>query len=906
MWSLSWHNLLPCLLFMYLNFRVIFSLPNNSSSPSTKLCSPEQSLALLQFKNTLTIDNSSSNYHCEELSYPKTQSWKESTDCCSWEGVTCDSFTSQVIGLDLSSSWIFGTVYDDSSLFLLDHLQKLNLACNDFSESTISSKFGQFMKLTHLNLSFSNFNGLIPTEIYHLAELVSIDLSSNFQLGLPEHSRHVFSKQLQNLTKLRHLHLDGVNMSSVAPGSLVNLSSTLISLVISNTDLRGNLPGDVFRLPFLQKFSLTGNLFLTGTLPKYNWSSSLRFLDLSETNFSGKLPDTIGNLIYLNVLNLSGVPWYFHMKDLSFNKFKGPIPTSFWNCTEITSLDLSGNKFTGEVATSLSKLSQLTSLNLGGNNFEGKFPDVFGNLSKLTDLDLSLNNFSGQLPSSAFNLSQLSVLDFSENQVEGHMPFQVSGLSNLISLKMSNNFLAGRVPSWLFTLPSLETLDLSNNKLTGPIEEFHPTGSVKDVSLMNNEIRGSIPNSMFELLNLTSLHLSSNNLTDNVTAYKLSKLKNLADIDLSHNTLLSFVNQKNETFTLPCLESFRCSSCHINEFPIFLRTSETLQFLDLSNNRIHGEITQWQFELFYDLLYLNLSHNFITSFFPFGKTSTMNPIVLDLQSNLLQGPLVILDAPDMNTLLLSHNMLTGEISSSICNWSGIAVLDLSDNSLSGAIPQCLGNASLSLLNLEMNNFHGNIPSISFTIQYINLNDNKLEGSLPPTLVDCSKLEVLNVGNNMINDTFPHWLAKLPDLQVLILRSNRFHGSIGKSKTRLSFHKLRIIDISHNQFTGTLPTRFFEKFKMMGGKIFKGELEYLELEEPPAVASVEYWEFSGYSLYYSIVLTMKGVDREIDRILNVFTIMDLSNNKFEGQIPKAIGKLNYLQALNFSHNNLTDS
>ncbi|KAJ0102143.1 hypothetical protein Patl1_04095 [Pistacia atlantica] len=207
-------------------------------------------------------------------------------------------------------------------------------------------------------------------------------------------------------------------MSSVAPGSLVNLPSTLISLVISNTRLQGNFPEDVFRLPFLQKFSLTGNEFLTGTLPKYNWSSSLRFLDLSQTNFSGKLPDTIGNLIYLNVLNLSSVPWYFHMRDLSFNKFKGPIPTLFWNCTEITSLDLSGNNFTGEVATSLSKLSQLKSLNLSGNNFEGKFPDVFGNLSKLTDLDLSLNNFSGQLPSSAFNLSQLSVLDLSENQVE--------------------------------------------------------------------------------------------------------------------------------------------------------------------------------------------------------------------------------------------------------------------------------------------------------------------------------------------------------------------------------------------------------------------------------------------------------------------------------------------------------
>ncbi|XP_031286462.1 LRR receptor-like serine/threonine-protein kinase GHR1 [Pistacia vera] len=175
------------------------------------------------------------------------------------------------------------------------------------------------------------------------------------------------------------------------------MSSTLISLVIDNTGLHGNFPEDVFRFPFLQKFNLTRNVFLTGTLPKYNWSSSLRFLDLSETNFSGKLPDTIGNLIYLNVLNFSGTSspdtlGDLNMIDLSFSKIKGSIPTSFWNCTTITSLDLSGNKFTGEVAT-------------------------------------------GQLSSSAFNLSQLSVLDFSGNQVEGHIPFQMLATSPAPSLR---------------------------------------------------------------------------------------------------------------------------------------------------------------------------------------------------------------------------------------------------------------------------------------------------------------------------------------------------------------------------------------------------------------------------------------------------------------------------------------
>ncbi|XP_031276223.1 receptor-like protein 34 [Pistacia vera] len=258
----------------------------------------------------------------------------------------------------------------------------------------------------------------------------------------------------------------------------------------------------------------------------------------------------------------------------------------------------------------------------------------------------------------------------------------------------------------------------------------------------------------------------------------------------------------------------------------------------------------------------------------------------------------------MVTLLVSNNTLSGEIAPFICNSNSIVYLDLSYNGLSGTIPQCLGNSdSLSILHLQMNNFHGTIPQslANDFIQYLDLNGNKLEGSLPHTLVNCSRLEVLNVGNNMINDTFPYWLANLPELQVLILRSNRFHGFIGEPKTRLAFPKLRILDLSHNQFTGILPTRYFEKFNMMGGKNPKGELEYIR--EDPGAYDPLYWKRPMYVQYYSISLTVKGVDRKIDKILTIFVMMDLSSNQFQGQIPTVIVKLNFLQILNFSHNNI---
>ncbi|OMP04329.1 hypothetical protein COLO4_09736 [Corchorus olitorius] len=49
--------------------------------------------------------------------------------------------------------------------------------------------------------------------------------------------------------------------------------------------------------------------------------------------------------------------------------------------------------------------------------------------------------------------------------------------------------------------------------------------------------------------------------------------------------------------------------------------------------------------------------------------------------------------------------------------------------------------------------------------------------------------------------------------------------------------------------------------------------------------------------------MKGAEFQFERILTIFTAIDMSSNRFEGEIPEIVGKLSSLQVLNFSHNNL---
>lgn len=118
----------------------------------------------------------------DPFAYPKVASWKlkgASGDYCSWDVVECDEDKGHVIGLDLSSSFLHGSINSSSSLFYLVHLRRLNLADNDFNSSQIPLEIGHLSGLTSLNLSRALFFSKIPLKISKLSKLVSLDLAYN-------------------------------------------------------------------------------------------------------------------------------------------------------------------------------------------------------------------------------------------------------------------------------------------------------------------------------------------------------------------------------------------------------------------------------------------------------------------------------------------------------------------------------------------------------------------------------------------------------------------------------------------------------------------------------------------------------------------------------------------------------
>ncbi|KAG5628562.1 hypothetical protein H5410_000279 [Solanum commersonii] len=404
-----------------------------SSSLPHHLCPKDQALSLLQFNHMFTI-NPDDSYDCK-FSHPKTHSWNKSTDCCSWDGVHCDKITGQVIELNLTCSGLQGKFHSNSSLFQLSNLKRLDLSHNDFSGSLISPKFVEFSNLTHLDLSNSNFMGLIPFEISHLSKLHVLHIVDQYGFILGPHNIELL---LKNLTQLRELDLEGVNISSTIP---LNFYSYLTNLWLPYTELRGILPERVFHLSNLESFYLSNNVELTVRFPttKWNSSASLMMLYLGYVNITGKIPELFSHLTSL------------HELDMRDSNLAGPIPKPLWNLTHIESLFLDDNHLEEPISH-------------------------FSIFEKLKDLSLRNNNFDCRLEFLSFNRSwsQLETLDFS---------------SNFLTVPIRN------IPSWIFSLPSLNSLHLSDNHFSGKIQEFK-SNTLTEVDLRQNQLQGPLPNSL--------------------------------------------------------------------------------------------------------------------------------------------------------------------------------------------------------------------------------------------------------------------------------------------------------------------------------------------------------------------------------------------------------------------------
>ncbi|AQK41746.1 Cf2-like protein [Zea mays] len=398
----------------------------------------------------------------------------------------------------------------------------------------------------------------------------------------------------------------------------------------------------------------------------------------------------------------------------------------------------------------------------------------------------------------------------------------------------------GEIPPFIFTLPALCYLDLSNNQLSGHVQDFDTTTSrLKSLFLSNNALSGFIPKAFFELTSLGALDVSSNNFTGSLDLSHFWRLHELTMLDLSNNWLhVMDADDDNlvDISYLSELQDIRLASCNVIRFPRFLRQVKSISYLDLSRNKIDGNVPNWLWDKLWSFApYLNLSHNMFTGMqlinsyiLPFSTSME----VLDLSFNRFSGR-VPMPSSSGEVLEYSNNMF----SSLVPNWTlylrDTIYFSISKNNINDQLPPSICDAILDVLDLSNNNFYGPIPSCiieNMTHTILNLRGNNFNGTLPTDIMTTCDLQVLDLheynssgetidfdSNNYSYEPFYRYSIEftykgyfmtfermLTTVTLIDFSNNRLEGTIPEALGSLL--SLRILNLSHNNFIGNIPAQ----------------------------------------------------------------------------------------------------
>ncbi|WVZ15792.1 hypothetical protein V8G54_013358 [Vigna mungo] len=356
----------------------------------------------------------------------------------------------------------------------------------------------------------------------------------------------------------------------------------------------------------------------------------------------------------------------------------------------------------------------------------------------------------------------------------------------------------------------------------------------------------------------------------------------------------------------------------------------TLQSLDLSNNKLSGQISSF----FLNSSWCNrhvfqklcLSGNNITGRLPksIGLLSELTELMLS--GNYLEGGVTESNLSNFSKLAflqLSYSSLSLKIGPTwfppfqllflglrscnlgptFPNWlqtqTSIIFLDISNSNLNDSVPDWFWNnlQNMGKLNMSYNNLIGTIPNISLKLlhrPFIFLHSNQFEGKIPPFLLQASKLKLsknkfsnlfsflcdqsisanllsLDLSNNQMKGQLPNCWKYVDSLLFLDLSNNKLSGKIPVSMGSLV--NLEVLILRNNNLMGELPSTLKNC----------NNLIMVDVSENMLSGPIPSW--IGESMQQLIILNMRG-------------------NHFSGHLPVNLCYLKRIQSLDLSRNYLS--
>ncbi|KAJ3705297.1 hypothetical protein LUZ61_009002 [Rhynchospora tenuis] len=574
--------------------------------------------------------------------------------------------------------------------------------------------------------------------------------------------------------------------------------------------------------------------------------------------------------------------------------------TTFLPLRQLRSLSLSGLGITmaGAGFESWSSLSKLKILDLS-NNLMNNTNTIISSLAKVSSLrilDLENTAIVGNIPVKEFSALNLEVVNLRKNGLNGSLPY-LGDWSSLKALSLAGNILDGTITSTgLCHLKNLEELDLSGNFFAGNIPPcIGNLSSLTILDLSDNQFHLKLSSSVFErAVSLRYLSLSSNLLEGTLSISSFSNHSYLEVLGLSTSGL----NFEVEVVNLPLqLLVLQLANCILDIEPTFLYSQYNLQVLDLSNTRSKGPVpTMWLLQNNTNLIKLVLSNNSFTGLLQLPSVTHENITILDISDNNLSGEIpddIGTKLPNLISLNISRNFFRGPIG--LRSMNNLYSLDLSINNLTDDIKNTfsMNGTNLNFLDLSNNKLYGSFPNMmNFEYYpYLLLNHNYISGELPSSICNAT-FEVLDISNNELSGILPGCLGRTK-YGMLKLSTNHLEGSLSNE---LYSPWMQLLDLSDNKLSGSIPlffnyTHYLENIDLsqnnLSGKFPMALLNFSSLKSINIRKNHLFGEFPSWN----------GKESNLRALV-------IRDNMFGGHIPEQICKLKYLRILDLSHNNLS--